>query len=179
MNNTEKQRTPEQIRQQHEHAAEQTNQTSVENERYKFATLVGGMELRVEMLDGSSETVRVRQVPVKLYPEMAKALTDELKMAELLCDKPAAWVENLTPESHEQIITEGERINARYFFSWIERSKKNAQRAPKPDMGEIVQIIEVLQRANPAMLEGVMQKALSESGMSAPKQPSPAVSPAK
>lgn len=91
-------------------------------------TLLGGGDLVVKLADGATETVRIRQVPVRLADRYMACVSDEAGMVELLTGKPAAWVDNLTRESHEAIIAEGDRINSDFFervlrrrLAWMER----------------------------------------------------------
>lgn len=87
----------------------------------QMETLLGGIELTVEKLDRTTETVRVRQLPVKLYPQYLLCMEDEPAMVELFCDRKAGWSEGLAPQSFQKVVEEGERINADFFESWYRR----------------------------------------------------------
>src|SRR3954463_9053153 len=63
-----------------------------------LSTLLGGVDYSATKLDGSTETVRIRQLPIKQFPTYLTVLEDEPKMVELLCDKPEGWSDSLTPE---------------------------------------------------------------------------------
>jgi hypothetical protein len=91
-------------------------------------TLVGGTTFVITKTDTAQETVQIRQLPVRLLPQMLAALEDEPAMVELFCDKPQGWSDSLSPESFEHIITEGERINADFFSRWAQRRIQRVER---------------------------------------------------
>lgn len=53
----------------------------------KIITLMGGVEYVATKLDGTTETVTIRQLPVKSMHKYLTLLDDEALLAELLCDK--------------------------------------------------------------------------------------------
>jgi hypothetical protein len=94
----------------------------------KINTLLGGMDAVVTLLDGSSVTVRIRQLPVKLFPRLLEAQDDESKLVELLCDQAEGWADTLTVESFEQIVTLGEGLNSDFFSRWVRRRLERQER---------------------------------------------------
>ena len=104
----------------------------------------------------TAETVFVRQLPIRLFPQLRAALQDEGKMIELYCDKPAGWADGLTVESHEELIAKGDEINRDFFSRWVERMKSREGLVPKVDAAEIAQIVEAVGRSNPELLASVM-----------------------
>jgi hypothetical protein len=84
-------------------------------------TLFGGVELEVSMVAGGSEKVFVRQIPVRLMPQMLAALEDENRLVELFCDRPEGWSDSITVEAFEQIVLKGEALNADFFSRWVQR----------------------------------------------------------
>jgi hypothetical protein len=84
-------------------------------------TLFGGIELEVSLATGGTEKVFVRQIPVRLMPQMLATLEDENRLVELFCDRPEGWSDNLAVESFEKVILEGERLNADFFSRWVQR----------------------------------------------------------
>lgn len=84
-------------------------------------TLLGHTDLTVTLLDGSTEQVQVRQLPIREYPAYLAAQLDEAAMVEMICAKPAGWADTLTHESIESIVTEGDRMNADFFGRWLQR----------------------------------------------------------
>ncbi len=87
----------------------------------KMTTLLGGTEISAARLDGTTETVKVRQLPVRLLQTYLLKLDDEAAAIELFCDKPEGWADGLTLEAHTALITEGERLNKETFFGWLQR----------------------------------------------------------
>jgi len=119
----------------------------------KTETLFGGIEWTLTRTDGSTERVRIRQLPVKLFPAYAEALLDEPKMVELLCDRPAGWSETIGIEDFEQIIVEGRRLNADFFGRWAARRQASIE----------------------ALMPGASQRALDTAWQkTSPSSPSPA-----
>ncbi len=120
-------------------------------------TLLGGTEIAVQKTDGSNETVKVLQLPIKLFPRLRACMQDEGLQVELYCGKEKGWSDSLTPESHEKVITTGEAINRDFFLRWVERLKTREAYLPKADPTEIAMLIEAVGRANPALLDQVMR----------------------
>lgn len=71
--------------------------------------------------DQISESVAVQVLPVKKFPTLAGSLEDEYAMAEIFCDKPKGWADDLTNDSLEAIITKGEALNDDFFSRWARR----------------------------------------------------------
>lgn len=84
-------------------------------------TLMGGAPCTANKQDGTQEAVAIRQLPIKLFPDLLAAVENESAMIELFCAKPAGWAETLTLESFEQIVNEGERLNSDFFSRWAQR----------------------------------------------------------
>jgi hypothetical protein len=91
-------------------------------------TLLGGSNALVGFLSGEEETVRVRQLPIRDYPDYLAAQMDEPRMAELLCGKPTGWGDSLEFASLEGIISEGDRLNADFFGRWLRRRLERQER---------------------------------------------------
>lgn len=137
-------------------------------------TLLGGHELTVSLLDGTTAEVKVIQFGVNLCPKYAAILQsgDEAREIEFLCGQPEGWAAKLTPAGQEEVIAAGDKLNADFFSRWLERRKARDKILPKPDMGQTVQMLEVLQKSNPALLESLMKQAASPTSL--PKSPLPA-----
>jgi len=94
-------------------------------------TLLGGKEIEVitaREFGSEISKVSVRQLKIKQYPALLAVQDDELKMAELYCDKPAGWAERLEMDSLELVVTEGERINQDFFSRWTQRRVKRQEK---------------------------------------------------
>ncbi|HZV33853.1 MAG TPA: hypothetical protein VFB72_04685 [Verrucomicrobiae bacterium] len=99
-------------------------------------TLLGGKtDVAVCGSDGGFYNVFVRQLPIKSFPALLAVQDDELKMAELYCDKAAGWAETLSLESLEKVVTEGERLNQDFFSRWVQR-RLNRQEKLMPGVTE-------------------------------------------
>lgn len=133
----------------------------------KIETLFGAINLQVTLLNGKEEVVIVRQIPIRLMPQYQSALNNEPRMVELLCDKPEGWSDTIAIRSFEQIVIEGERINADFFGRWRERQKARENLIPKADIEEISAMLEAVERASPGSLNAFLK------GTAATPSPSP------
>jgi len=86
-----------------------------------FTTMMGGIDLTVTLQDGSSETVKVLQLPIEKYPELAAKWGDEQAQIDLYCSKPSGWAKTLTVASHDQVMEEAEKVNGDFFTRWLRR----------------------------------------------------------
>ena len=102
-----------------------------------MTTLMGGTETTVEKLDGTTETVKVRQLPVRLLQSYLLKLDDEAAAIELFCDKPEGWADTLTIASCAAIVTEGEKLNSESFFAWLQRRVARQERLVPNSTGEV------------------------------------------
>ena len=84
-------------------------------------TLLGGVEIEVNLVAGGTEKVFVRQIPVRLMRQMLAYLEDENRLIELFCDRPKGWSDSITVESFEKVVQEGERLNTDFFVRWFQR----------------------------------------------------------
>jgi len=119
------------------------------NEVEKFEAMVGGVELTVKKIDGTEEKIKVRQVPIRRMAQYAVAIQDEGSLAKLFTEKDDQWIDSLTPESFEQIVEEGERLNSFFFARWIARQNARAEKL-LPALQE--------QRPSPTTLPNVASK---------------------
>ena len=94
---------------------------STTSEPTKAETLRGGQDLHVQLDDGATETVLVRQLPVKDFEIWLASLDDEPRAAELLCGRDEGWGDRLSVESLEAVILAGERLNRDFFERWLQR----------------------------------------------------------
>ena len=116
-------------------------------------TLLGGVELSVSRIVPPAtpgdkpqlvqETVFVRQLPVKTYPQLSKlqGADAEAGILELYCGQPAGWADTLVPKSYLDVIEAGEAQNA-CFFVWAERR------------------LQRLEKEQPGMLKALMERAV-------------------
>jgi hypothetical protein len=86
--------------------------------------VIGRAPVTVSHLDGSTEEVGVAQFHLDRCADFLKVIDDELAQADFLCDRPPGWARTLTVESVENIIAEGDRLNADFFARWVRRRVK-------------------------------------------------------
>ena len=79
-------------------------------------------------------------------------------------DVPAGWSDGLSVTDFTAIISKAEEINGGFFAQWQARRERRRKLLPKADMGEMVSMVEALNRANPQLLDGIVKKAVAESG---------------
>lgn len=91
-----------------------------------MATLLGGVEIQVQKIDGTTEKVTVRQLRIRDYHKYLDFLDHEQECAELLCGKPEGWSDTLTNESIVAICDKGADINMDFFLAWVRRRKERA-----------------------------------------------------
>lgn len=89
-------------------------------------TALGGVEIEVGNLDGTKETIKVRQLPVKDYKSALNALAIEVDFLALVCDRNPVWVEGLHPRSYTILALEAERQNVD-FFDWSVRQTRRIE----------------------------------------------------
>ena len=123
-------------------------------------TLQGHGSLLVSFVDPSrpSETVFIRQLPLRDMEALLGAQGDEMRLAQVYTGKDAQWVDALSPASQEAVVSEGDRINADFFGRWFRRRLERQER----------------------MLPGSTERlfaALNQSGLNGPSGPSPSLQP--
>jgi len=101
---------------------------TTENTVSKTETLFGGTELVVSLKDGTSEIVKVIQLPVSKFIDFAKVIDDECEMVSLVCNKKKEWCDSLQIEAFELLVAECERINMDFFGRWLQRRINRQQR---------------------------------------------------
>ena len=77
--------------------------------------------MTVQKLDGSSQDVFVRLVPVREFPRLLGAMEDEVELAEIFCAQPKGWADSLAPESLEAVVIRGDKLNDDFFSRWAKR----------------------------------------------------------
>ena len=95
-----------------------------EKERERMITIAGGVEITVKHVDGSSETVKVRQIPATKLEAFMTRLADEANSISIYCDKPLEWVDTLTHQSINDICEKGLEINEPFLVAWCRRRAK-------------------------------------------------------
>ena len=106
-----------------------------------MATLLGGVELDVETMTGAKLTVKVRQVPISLFPRYADCVDKEAQMIELLCSAEKDWADTLTIESCERILKAGEDLNADFFARWLQRRMERVEKMYPGKLDQMAQLV--------------------------------------
>jgi hypothetical protein len=94
------------------------------SEQERMVTISGGVEMIVTHLDGSKETVKVRQIPATKIETFMSKLVDESTSVSIYCDKPQEWADTLTQQSIDDICEKGFEINESFLNAWCRRRAK-------------------------------------------------------
>ena len=88
---------------------EQTEALKLEavNEQANIITIAGGVHMEVTHIDGSRETIKVRQIPATKIEAFMQKLSDESFSASIYCGKPQSWIDTLTQDSLNEVIEKG------------------------------------------------------------------------
>ena len=104
------------------------------------AILTGGASVVLKKNDGSSESVTVRLLKIREFPDYLRLVDDEEKLAEFLCDKPEGWAESLDVESLLDICDKGHELNFTNACRWGQRrAKLNEALLPIAASGQAIQ----------------------------------------
>src|SRR5690606_9995649 len=79
-----------------EHLVSMSDNTSISSEQ---AVLTGGAALTGSHVDGTSETVTVRLLKIREFPDYLRLTDQEEQLAAFLCGKDEAWAQTLTVDS--------------------------------------------------------------------------------
>ena len=101
----------------------------------KLETLFGGRLITITREDGSTEEIRVRQLPLADFEKAFALLDDELGLVALICGKDKAWLngtppdykDGVSPESYENLHAAAREVNLRGFFSFSDRRQVREQ----------------------------------------------------
>jgi len=122
------------------------------SEAAEIVTIAGGVEIEVRHIDGSKETVKVRQIPATKISEFASKLGDESVSISIYCDKPVEWVDTLDVASLNAIADKGMEINLPFLNAWFRRRAKwtevTQQGAIAELQGKVETLLQALQSGN-------------------------------
>lgn len=139
----------------------------------KAVIAAGGVEVEVERLVSTSneaapieENVReLVKVRIAAYDRMLTYLQfmqNEHLCAQIYTGKDDAWVRSLTPESHERVITEGQRLWLPFFLRWYPRyMERNRVLMP------IDKVLAAAAKATASALNNSSPSSVSEAGAAA------------
>jgi hypothetical protein len=80
-----------------------------------------GVELDISFLDGRSERVIVRRLPIRQMSVYLDCFQDEAASVELFCDQEKGWADKLTADSYTAIADKGQELNLPIFGNWYRR----------------------------------------------------------
>jgi len=87
----------------------------------ELVVLNGGVDVKVSHTEGTSEDVKVRQLPIRQMDRWAELAGNEPALVELYCGKPEGWADTLVNEDYEMIVDLGDQLNRPIFDRWIAR----------------------------------------------------------
>lgn len=119
-----------------------------------IAVLNGASTAIARFTTGTNELVSIRQLPVRKFVEYAKLLDDEPGRIEFVTGKESGWADNLTPESHVELLAACDAANSTNFFAWLGRrvhlagqlggaapeGKEAAKPSPSPTLSPMSQL---------------------------------------
>lgn len=108
-----------------------------------ITTILGGIDLPVTFADGTTATIRVRDLPMSQMPDYLKCVESESKTIALFTGQSEEWAHALTRESWESILEAGEARNLDFLLRFSQRA---AARREKIMPGLQQQMLEVLAR---------------------------------
>lgn len=85
------------------------------------AVLSGGTPLTVSHTDGTTETVHVRLLKIREFPDYLRLTDQEEQLAEFLCQKPEGWGSSLSVDSLLDICDKGHELNFSNACRWGQR----------------------------------------------------------
>jgi hypothetical protein len=137
-------------------------------------TLFGGRLATVTFLDGRTDEITVRQLPLRDYEKAFNILDDELALTALICGMDKAWLtgtkedgsDGLQPESYEALRAAAQEVNGKGFFAWSQRRAERVQAQLLQNAGLLA-----------ALPPEAVQKAMDASNPSRPSSPGSAPRP--
>ncbi|MEE4212847.1 MAG: hypothetical protein V2I43_26675 [Parvularcula sp.] len=85
------------------------------------AIIQGGAPLEIHYTDGTTETVNVRLLKIREFPDYLRLVDNEPELADFLCSREAGWSENLTTGSLLDICDKGHELNFENACRWGQR----------------------------------------------------------
>lgn len=103
-------------------------------------TLNGSGEIVVVSADlTEKQTIRLRQITLGECEKLLMAQGDEIALACLYTGKDRAWFDTLSADSQEQVVVEGDRINADFFGRWLSRRLARQERIAPGMMAKVLE----------------------------------------
>ena len=100
-------------------------------------TITGGRDIVAKYQDGTTETVRIKQVSIRQMDKYLATIDDEPGRIEFSVGKDAGWADKLTLESHTELIEAVEDVNSNSFFGWLRRRIARQEKLAPGSSGEL------------------------------------------
>jgi len=138
----------------------------------EFSDIVGYEEIEVVYRDGNRELVRVRQFGLEECPTMLRLLAedDETKLIAFYTGKTAEWAAKLTPQSQEQILEVGEKLNRDFFERWLQRRKRYRAMLLGPSEEQDL-VRQAIAEAAERVMREASERILQETSSGSPQPP--------
>jgi len=138
----------------------------------EFSDIVGYEEIEVVYRDGNRELVRARQFGLEECPTMLRLLAedDETKLIAFYTGKTAEWAAKLTPQSQEQILEVGEKLNRDFFERWLQRRKRYRAMLLGPSEEQDL-VRQAIAEAAERVMREASERILQETSSGSPQPP--------
>ena len=94
----------------------------------EIAKLTGEVSVKAFKRDGSSVEVKVLALPLSKMDRWLNAQEDEAPMIHVATGLTVEALEEITPESQEDILQQAEVLNANFFARFVTRRVQRAQK---------------------------------------------------
>lgn len=91
------------------------------NETNELVILAGGVELPVELRDGSTQTVKVQQLSIRNLEKWVNLMGREPEQVELCCSQDEGWADSVVTTDYEKLVDLMERLNRPTLDRWMVR----------------------------------------------------------
>ena len=87
----------------------------------EHSILKGGVNVALKNNDGSRESVTVRLLKIKEFPDYLRLVDDEEALVEFLCSKEPGWAQTLSVDDILTICEKGHELNFKNACRWGQR----------------------------------------------------------
>lgn len=94
-----------------------------EKSEVNLAALNGGVEIKLK----NKKKMFVKALPIRAFPALSEAVSDECALVELFTGLSSAEVDALPIEDFEAILEKGKEINYPPFFRWGKRQRETVK----------------------------------------------------
>lgn len=126
---------------------EQAPTPTEKEHKEELVTIAGGVDIPITHINGTKETVKVRQIPATKISEFASKLGDESFSISIYCDKPIEWVDTLDVASMNAIADKGMELNHPFLNAWFRRRAKWTEVTQQGAIAELQSRVETLLQA--------------------------------